>query len=261
MKKLLLIILAFVLLLALPMTVSAKAYNWYFKSAPDHKQPVVFDNNKMPDKYGALYLGSPDEKVIYLTFDAGYTSEGLIKILDILKEESVPAAFFILPAVPEKNPELIKRMVDDGHIVGNHTASHRNMANITDKDEFLKELTDLEDICFKQTGCKLSKYYRPPEGSFSEENLKICKEYGYTPTFWSFAYADWDNHAQKDHEWAKKKILDNVHNGMVMLLHPNSSTNAAILKEIIQELKAQGYRFGTLDELKAYSDSKNTNSR
>lgn len=260
MKKLLLIIFAFIFILASPLTASAQAYNWYFKSAPDHKQPLVFDNNKMPDKYGALYLGSPDDKVIYLTFDAGYVSEGLIKILDVLKEESVQAAFFILPAVPEKNPELAKRMAADGHIIGNHTMSHRNMAKITDKDEFLKELTDLEDLYYNLTGNKLSKYYRPPEGCFSEQNLEICKEYGYTPTFWSFAYADWDNRAQKDHEWAKKKILDNVHNGMVMLLHPNSSTNAAILKDIIQELKAQGYRFGTLDELKAYSDSKGSAS-
>jgi peptidoglycan-N-acetylmuramic acid deacetylase len=133
MKKFLLFILAFIFVLALPMPVSAKAYNWYFKSAPDHKQPVVFDNNKMPAKYGALYLGSPDEKVIYLTFDAGYVSDGLLKILDILKEESVPAAFFILPAVPEKNPELAKRMAEDGHIVANHTTSHRNMAKITDR--------------------------------------------------------------------------------------------------------------------------------
>ena len=259
MRKLLIFALS-LLFLSIPITVSAQSYNWYFKSAPDHKQPVVFDNYKMPDKYGALYLGSPDEKVIYLTFDAGYVSDGLIKILDILKEESVPAAFFILPAVPEKNPELAKRMYEDGHIIGNHTTTHRNMANITDKEEFLKELTDLEEIYYNNTGYQLSKYYRPPEGIFSEENLAICKEHGYIPTFWSFAYADWDNHAQKDPAWAKKKILDNVHNGMVMLLHPNSTTNATILRDVIQELKAQGYRFGTLDELKAYSDSKNTTS-
>jgi peptidoglycan-N-acetylmuramic acid deacetylase len=259
MKKFILFVFALILLLQIPMTVSAKNYNWYFRSAPDHKQPVVFDNNKMPEKYGSLFIGSPDEKVIYLTFDAGYASDGLVKILDTLKEESVSAAFFILPAIPEKNPDLAKRMAAEGHIVANHTRSHRNMANITDKAEFLKELTDMEDIYYNCTGSKLSKYYRPPEGSFSEENLMICKEYGYIPTFWSFAYADWDNNAQKDHAWAKKKILDNVHNGMVMLLHPNSSTNAAILGDIIKELKAQGYRFGTLDELKAYSESKNAN--
>jgi len=245
----------------LTQTVSAHSltteYNWYFRHAENNKQPIVFDNIKFPVKYGAISLGSPDEKVIYLTFDAGYASENLSKILDILKEQDIKAAFFILPAVIEKNTAVAKRMAEDGHIVANHSFSHKNMARITDKDAFLKEMTDLENLYLAYTGYEMSKYFRPPEGSFSEQNLMYCYESGHTPTFWSFAYADWDNGAQKNSEWAKQKILDNVHNGMVMLLHPNSQTNTLILGEVITELKARGYRFGTLDELKAYSATKN----
>lgn len=231
-------------------------YNWFFKAVGNHHQPIVFDNKKFPEKYGTVAIGSPDEKVIYLTFDAGYADKNVAVILDILKEQDVKAAFFILPAVIEKNTDIAKRMADEGHIVANHSYSHKNMAKITEKEAFLKELTALEDLYFAYTGYTMSKYFRPPEGTFSEQNLMYCQEAGYTPTFWSFAYADWDNGAQKDTEWAKKKIFDNVHNGMVMLLHPNSETNTLILSDVISELKAQGYRFGTLDELKAYYKSK-----
>ncbi len=234
----------------------ANEYNWYFKSAENHNQPIVFDNIKFPDKYGAIYMGSPDEKVIYLTFDAGYISDNVIKILDILKEQQVKSAFFILPVVVEKNTDIAKRMYQEGHIVANHSYSHKNMARITDRDTFLNELTRLEDLYFHHTGYKMSKYFRPPEGIFSEQNLAFCHEAGYIPTFWSFAYADWDNNNQKSAVWARKKVLDCVHNGMVMLLHPNSETNATILGDVISELKNDGYRFGTLDELVLYRDSK-----
>lgn len=245
----------------IPQTASAQGltvkHNWFFKSAKNHKQPVVFGNNTFPEKYGTIFIGSPDEKIIYLTFDAGYPNDNLISILDTLKEQSVSAAFFILPAVIEKNTEVAKRLAEDGHIVANHSYSHKDMSSITKKDEFLEELTKLEKLYFEYTGYKMSKYFRPPEGCFSEQNLIYCCEAEYIPTFWSFAYADWDNGAQKNPEWAKKKILDNVHNGMVLLLHPNSKTNALILGEVISELKSQGFRFGTLDELKAYCDAKN----
>lgn len=261
MKKILLLLIVIIFLL--PQTVLSQntdslktEYNWFFKPAKNHIQPIVFGNKTFPEKYGAVSIGSPDEKVIYLTFDAGYASENLSKILDVLKEEDVKATFFILPAVIEKKLEVAKRLFEDGHIIANHSFSHHNMAQIANKDKFLKEITDLEEMYYEYTGYRMSKYFRPPEGSFSEQNLIHCFEAGYIPTFWSFAYADWDNEAQKDTEWAKKKIFDNVHNGMVMLLHPNSETNTIILGEVIAELKIQGYHFGTLDELKKYYNSK-----
>ena len=245
----------------MPQTVSAhsetKGYDWYFKQNDNHTQPIIFENKDFPNKYGTLSLGSPDEKVVYLTFDSGYINENVLKILDILKEQNVPGAFFILPHLILKSTDVVKRMIEDGHIVANHTYSHRDMSKVTDKAAFLKELTDLEALYTEYTGKEMAKYYRPPSGRFSEQNLKYSYEAGYYPTFWSFAYHDWDNDNQKEPEWAKKKILDNVHNGMVMLLHPNSATNAAILSEVIDELKEQGYRFGTLDELRDYNISKN----
>lgn len=255
MKKILALLFALIMITSIPVSAQTQ-YGWFFKPCDNHSQPIVFGNNKFPEKYGTISIGSPDEKVIYLTFDAGYASENLSKILDILKNQNVKAAFFILPAVIEKNLPVAKRLHEDGHIVANHSFSHGNMARINDKAVFLKEITDLEDLYYAYTGYKMSKYFRPPEGTFSEQTLQFCYDAGYTPTFWSFAYADWDNKAQKDLVWAKKKILDNVHNGMVMLLHPNSETNTLILDDVITELKSQGYRFGTLDELKNYYISK-----
>lgn len=231
-------------------------YSWCFKAVGNHQQPIVFDNRKFPAQYGTIAMGSPDEKVIYLTFDAGYADKNVAIILNILKEQEVKAAFFILPAVIELNTDIAIRMAQEGHVVANHSYSHKNMVKITDKEEFLKEITLLEELYLAYTGYAMSKFFRPPEGKFSEQNLQYCQDAGYTTTFWSFAYADWDNNAQKSTEWAKKKILDSVHNGMVMLLHPNSETNTMILGEVILELKAQGYRFGTLDELEAYCNSK-----
>ena len=225
-------------------------YDWYFKKANDHSQPSIFLGNSFHEKYGTLYMGDKDEKVVYLTFDAGYGNPNLIKILDILKEKQVPGAFFILPEVAEKHTEVAKRMSEEGHIVANHSYSHKDMTAITDREAFIKELTELEDLYADYTGYEMSKYFRPPSGRFSEQNLLYAYEAGYIPTFWSFAYQDWDNNKQMPPDKAKKIILDNVHNGMVMLLHPNSETNSIILGEVIDELKQQGYSFGTLDQLK-----------
>ncbi len=232
---------------------AGEAYDWFFKGNANHLQPVVFDGSKLPGKYGALYLGSPGEKVVYLTFDAGYENGNVEKILDILKEHNTPAAFFILPEIPRRYPELIKRMTEEGHLVCNHSTTHRNMADITDFDEFQAELEGLENICRKCTGVEMAKYFRPPEGAFSEKTLEFCKRAGYIPVFWSFAYADWDNGAQKGVDWAYEKIMSNVHNGMVLLLHPTSATNAAVLGKVLDSLEEQGYRFGTLGELFLYS--------
>ena len=148
-----------------------------------------------------------------------------------------------------KNENLVKQMIDDGHVVANHTMKHKDMTKMTSIDSFSKELADLEQL-YKQTyGVDMPKFYRPPEGKISEENLKWAKELGYKTVMWSFAYADWDNAKQPSREYAMKKILDNVHNGEIMLLHPTSSTNAEIIKDLIVELKNQGFRFATVEEL------------
>ena len=251
MKK---IFTAILLTLAFIICFSAVAYaatcSWYCIRVKDNKQPPLPSEFGYIENYNGYYIGKdPEDKVIYLTFDAGYENGNIAKILDVLKEEEVSAAFFILSNLAAKNPELIKRMDDEGHLICNHTSTHKDMSKIDNIDDFEEELSRLVDFCAENNGIKVAKYFRPPEGKFNENTLKFANELGYKTIFWSFAYADWDNNKQMSKEAATKKILDNVHPGAVILLHPTSETNALILSNVIQNLKAQGYRFGTLDDL------------
>jgi peptidoglycan-N-acetylmuramic acid deacetylase len=178
----------------------------------------------------------------------GYENGNVAKVLDALAAEGATGAFFILGHVAEKNPELVRRMAEEGHLVCNHTYSHKDMTGRS-ADEFAAELRRMEDVCRTSTGVEMAKYFRPPEGKFDVEMLRQAKDLGYKTIFWSFAYADWDNGKQMSEEAALDKIMENTHNGEVLLLHPTSATNAAIMQRVIQELKAQGYRFGSLNEL------------
>ena len=206
-------------------------------------------SNQILQKFDALYLGDTDQKVIYLTFDAGYENGCTEKILDTLKKHNAPAAFFLVGNYIEKNPDLVRRMVADAHIVGNHTMHHPDMQKLETREAFSRELQELEQLFLETTGKELPKYYRPPQGSFSEKNLQMAKELGYKTVFWSLAYADWDNHAQPTREAALQKLLPRCHNGAVVLLHSTSSTNAQILDELLTTWESQGYRFASLAEL------------
>ena len=245
-NTLLLIIAASLLSIA---TFAQDSYSWYFSPTKDHTQPRVMDNCDFFDKYQTIYLGSPNDKRIYLTFDAGYENGNVEKILDILKEEEVPGAFFVLPHLVTANTDLVMRMIDEGHLVCNHSKTHRNMSKVDDFETFKEELIGAEEIFENTTGHKMAKFYRPPEGSFSETNLQFADSLGYHTVFWSLAYADWDENKQMAPEKAQELLLSRMHNGCVMLLHPTSSTNAAMLKSFIQTLKQQGYSFGSIDEL------------
>ena len=231
------------------------AYNWYCKRTTDNSQPALDPMFSFIDEYDAYYIDNKncdytsDDKVIYLTFDAGYENGNIEKILDLLKEKKVTGAFFILENLVKRNPLLIKRMADEGHLICNHTASHKDMTKVTDISNFKCELDKLESVCMEETGVSVSKYYRPPEGRFSEMNLSYADELGYKTIFWSFAYADWDNNAQMSEKDAIEKVLNGTHNGEVILLHPTSATNAAILDDLIDAWKKDGFTFGTLDEL------------
>ena len=223
--------------------------NWGLSFPAEGAAPVGPADARTLAKYDAVYLGDTAEKVIYLTFDAGYENGCTAKILDTLQKHEVSAAFFLVGNYMEKNADLVRRMVSDGHIVGNHTMHHPDMSEISDKAAFSKELTDLEDTFRQVTGKELPKYYRPPRGTYSEENLKMAQELGYRTVFWSLAYVDWQNDKQPTAEYAFSKLLPRTHNGAVVLLHSTSATNAEILDELLQKWKDAGYRFATLEEL------------
>jgi len=236
-------------------TATSPIYNWYFKKTTGGVRPEIPAEMSFVRDYNGYFLGE-DEPIIYLTFDAGYENGNVEKILDVLDEKNVPGAFFILDNLVLKNTELVKRMIDEGHTVCNHTAKHRDMSSVATKEEFAAELDKMAQIYKDTMGCDMSMYYRPPEGKYSEDNMKWADELGYKTIFWSFAYADWDNNAQPDPEKTKEKILSSTHNGEVILLHPTSATNAAILGSLIDAWKEMGYRFGTLDELTGVTDAK-----
>ena len=199
--------------------------------------------------YDAAYVGDPEEKVLYLTFDAGYENGHTEAILDTLKKHDVKAAFFLVGNYLQKNADLVRRMVYEGHIIGNHTMNHPDMSAITEKETFQKELEGLETLFMDITGKELPKFYRPPQGIYSEENLKLAKELGYKTVFWSLAYKDWDNDKQPTAEYAMGKLIPRTHNGAVILLHSTSQTNAQVLDDLLTEWKSRGYRFETIDKL------------
>ena len=229
---------------------AATSYSWYCKRVGGNAQPPLPAEFSFIEKYPCIWLDKSGSKKVYLTFDAGYENGNIEKILDVLKDKNVKGAFFILVNLIDTNPELVQRIADEGHLVCNHTAHHKNMSKITDANVFKSELDILSDAYTALTGKQIAKYYRPPEGTFSEINLKMAQDLGYKTVLWSFAYADWDNAAQPSHEFAKKKILENVHDGAVILLHPTSATNAAVLSDVIDEIRAKGYEFGILDDIK-----------
>lgn len=210
------------------------------------RAPASVDAMKQHD---AAFLGNTDEKVLYLTFDAGYENGHTEAILDTLKQHDVKAAFFLVGNYVNRNSDLVRRMVEEGHIVGNHTMSHPNMSAIADKEAFRAELEGLETLFQDVTGKELPKYYRPPRGVYSEQNLQMAKDLGYKTVFWSLAYADWDNDNQPAEDAAIQRLLSRTHNGAVILLHSTSKTNALILDRLLTKWEEMGYRFETIDKL------------
>lgn len=229
--------------------------SWGLSFQKEGEAPIGNTDAARLKEYHAAYLGNTEEKVIYLTFDAGYENGCTEQILDVLQAHGVSAAFFLVGNYVEQNPELVKRMVADGHTVGNHTYHHYDMSKIGDMESFRKELESLEALYFEVTGQELSRYYRPPQGIYSETNLEMAKELGYRTVFWSLAYVDWLNDAQPTSEQAFSKLIPRIHNGAVVLLHSTSKTNAAILDELLTRWEELGYHFGTLDQLFSQIDT------
>ena len=226
---------------------SNKKIEWGIKRADNHEQPDVGSTNKkIMDEYKGLYLGNKDKKYIYLTFDLGYEAGYTSKILEVLKNNNVKATFFITAHYLNTQEALVKQMIEEGHIVGNHTVNHKSMPSCS-LDTIKTEVMDLHSAVYEKFGYEM-KYMRPPKGEYSEKTVAYTNTLGYTTVMWSFAYDDWDEKKQGREEYGKKKILDNVHNGEIMLLHATSKDNSNILDEVIKKIKDMGYEFRNIDE-------------
>jgi len=220
---------------------------WGIKRSDNHVQPDLGKKNKeIIEKYNGICMGNSETPYIYLTFDLGYEAGYTEKMLEILKKEEVPAVFFITAHYLNTQPDLVRRMIDDGHIVGNHTVNHKSMPSCS-LDTIKKEVMDLHTAIYEKFGYEMT-YIRPPKGEYSEKTIAYTNTLNYKTVMWSFAYDDWDETKQGREEYGKKKILDNVHNGEVMLLHATSKDNCNILEEVIQEIKGMGYEFKSLND-------------
>ena len=228
---------------------SIETGSWGLSFRTEGQPPAGNASKEALRRYDAVYLGDETQKKLYLTFDAGYENGCTEPILEALAKHNVKAAFFVVGNYIEQNPDLVRRMLREGHIVGNHTYHHYDMSKLSDKETFSKELTDLEALFKETTGKDLPKFYRPPQGIYSQENLKMAKELRYKTVFWSLAYVDWKNDQQPTKEQAFQKLLPRTHPGAVILLHSTSQTNAEILGDLLTHWEQEGYRFGTLDEL------------
>ena len=210
------------------------------------------DGNASPEElaaYNAFYVQDTEENVLYLTFDCGYENGNTGHILDTLKKHGAKAAFFVVGTYIESEPELVRRMADEGHIVGNHTWHHPDLSQTSDLSVFKKELTDVEDAYRKATEQDMPKYLRPPQGRYSSDSLQRAKDLGYKTIFWSLAYKDWDQNAQPTREEALDILTRRIHPGAIVLLHNTSSTNAAVLDELLTRWEEMGYDFRLLTEL------------
>ena len=229
---------------------SNKKIGWGLKRGNNNQQPDVGSTNKkILDKYEGIYMGNADKKYVYMTFDLGYEAGYTPKILEVLKQNNVKATFFITANYLNTEEKLVKQMIDEGHIVGNNTVNHKSMPSCN-LETIKKEMMDLHTAVYNKFGYEM-KYIRPPKGEYSEKTVAYTNTLGYKTVMWSFAYDDWDETKQGREAYGKKKILDNVHNGEIMLLHATSKDNANILDEVIKEIKNKGYEFKNIDKFEA----------
>lgn len=227
--------------------VSSKKIEWGIKRADNHEQPDLgAENKRIIDEYNGICIGNSQKPYIYLTFDCGYEAGYTEKILEVLKQNDVKATFFITGHYLNSEPDLVKRMIDEGHTIGNHTADHICMPE-SSEEQIKEDVMELHTALYEKFGYEM-KYLRPPKGEYSEKSIAYTNTLGYTTVMWSFAYDDWDRNKQGREEYGKQKILENVHNGEVMLLHSTSKDNSNILDYCIKEIKNMGYEFKSLDE-------------
>lgn len=251
--KLFLILIILSALLVGHSSAACNELSWYCIRS-GNRQPRVSKEEQLIAQYDGYAIDrsvsdSSEKKVIYLTFDTGYENGNVERVVDTLNKNGIKGAFFLLDNIILKNPDLVKKMHSNGHLICNHTKNHKNLSGAT-REQIEADLTSLEEICEVRTGIKMAKYFRFPEGRYSENALSYVSSLGYKTIFWSFAYEDWDNGRQMDEDLAIKKILSNTHNGAIILLHPTSKTNADIMQRLIDAWRNMGYEFGTLDMIK-----------
>ena len=230
-------------------SLSSESSNWGLSFQENGRRPTGNATIEELAQYNAYYAADTDEKVLYLTFDSGYENGNTPSILDALKKHNAPATFFAVGNFIEDNPELVRRIVNEGHTVGNHTMTHPDMSKISSLESFQQELEDVESLYKEITGEPMTKFYRPPRGIYSTDNLAMAKQLGYHTFFWSLAYVDWIQDQQPSKEEAFSKLLTRVHPGSIVLIHSTSSTNAAILDELLTKWEEMGYHFSSLQEL------------
>lgn len=258
-KQVLYVVLA-IILLCIGMVCALRAVNrlgaaeaaagitdWGLSFQSEGAPPVANASQEYLRNFDALYVGDTNKKEIYITFDAGFENGNTERILDALKKHGVKATFFLVGNYFETQPELVKRMAEEGHTIGNHTYSHPDMSKIGDIQSFQTELQKNESLYRDILGSEMPKLYRPPQGKFCEENLKMAQQLGYSTVFWSLAYVDWYTDDQPTPEQAFSKLLPRIHPGAVVLLHSTSSTNAEILDELLTKWEETGYSFGDLE--------------
>lgn len=226
---------------------SNRKIEWGIKRGDNHDQPDLGSKNReLIEKYNGYAMGNANNKYIYITFDLGYEAGYTENILSTLMENNVNATFFITAHYVNTASDLVQRMINEGHILGNHTVNHKSMPSLSEQ-ELEKELMNLHTAVYEKFGYEM-RYMRPPKGEYSERVLSYTTKLGYIPVMWSFAYADWDENAQPSKDDGIKKIVNNVHNGEIMLLHATSKTNMEILDTVIKQIKEMGYEFKSLDE-------------
>ncbi|MWC26920.1 delta-lactam-biosynthetic de-N-acetylase [Paenibacillus sp. MMS18-CY102] len=226
------------------------AYHFGFKKSVNGQLPSIDEEGFKPllTKYGAVFTGDTKTKELYLTFDNGYENGFTPKILDVLKAKQVPAIFFVTGHYIQSQPDLLKRMAQEGHLIGNHSWSHPDMSQIS-AERMTQELEKVKKDVIALTGQKEMKYLRTPRGIFNERSLSVSKQLGYQNVFWSIAYKDWDTNSQKGADYAYRQVMAQLHPGAVILLHSVSKDNTEALGRIIDDAKVKGYQFKSLDQM------------
>lgn len=248
---------AIIFTIAIPLSTSASPYSnashdWYFKKNKEHRPSTTEpEYEKLLNRYGGVFQGDTNKKVIYLTFDNGYEQGYTEEILDVLNKKDVPATFFVTGHYLKSEPDLVKRMVKEGHIVGNHSWSHPDLTEVSN-ERLKRELKKVEKLYTEITGKHDMRYLRPPRGVFSERTLALTQKLGYTNVFWSLAFLDWETDKQKGWKYSYRNVMEQIHPGAILLLHTVSKDNAKALPKIIESLREKGYKFKSLDYLMAH---------